>query len=130
MAGTVRTFFKAHPLKNLIKTIKIVSGALLAIFLIFFALDMLFPFPPDSPARPYSVVIAGKDGAPLRTFADENGIWRYPVKAKDVSPLYLQALLGYEDRWFYRHPGVNPFSLFRAVWQAIVYERFVSGAPR
>ena len=124
MAETVRTFFKAHPW---IKTIKIASGALLAIVLTFVALDMLFPFPPDSPARPFSVVIAGRDGAPLRTFADEKGIWRYPVDAKDVSPLYLEALLGYEDRWFYRHPGVNPFSLFRAVWQAIVYERFVSG---
>ena len=32
----------------------------------------------------------------------------------EVSPLYLQALMTYEDRWFRRHPGVNPVALLRA----------------
>jgi penicillin-binding protein 1C len=63
----------------------------------------------------------------LRAFADDNGIWRYPVAPKQVSPLYLQALLNYEDRWFWTHPGVNPFALARAVGQLIWYQRPVSG---
>jgi penicillin-binding protein 1C len=33
----------------------------------------------------------------------------------EALPLKLQqATLRYEDRWFYRHPGVNPFALVRA----------------
>lgn len=39
---------------------------------------------------------------------------RYP---SDVSPEYLQALIAYEDRWFYQHPGVNPIAILRAAWQ-------------
>src|SRR5690606_26096712 len=42
-------------------------------------------------------------------------------------PLYLQALLNYEDRWFRRHPGVNPFALLRAAGQWGSGGRIVSG---
>ena len=44
-----------------------------------------------------------------------------------MSPLYLKALLGYEDRWFYRHPGVNPYALARGVAGGLVHGRIVSG---
>src|SRR6202007_3077944 len=63
----------------------------------------------------------------LRAFADDSGIWRYPVTPEQVSPLYLEALLNYEDRWFYRHPGVNPFALARGAWQMVRYRKPVSG---
>jgi len=38
-------------------------------------------------------------------------MWRYPVSPAEVSPYCLEALLTYEDRWFYRHPGGNPLAL-------------------
>lgn len=38
----------------------------------------------------------------------------------EALPLELQqATLRYEDRWFYRHPGVNPFALVRAAWSSV-----------
>ncbi|WP_157817984.1 penicillin-binding protein 1C [Candidatus Thiodictyon syntrophicum] len=38
----------------------------------------------------------------------------------EALPLELQqATLRYEDRWFYRHPGVNPFALVRAAWGSV-----------
>ena len=73
------------------------------------------------------MLVVARDGTPLRAFADHEGIWRYPVKPEDVSPLYLQALLNYEDRWFWRHPGVNPFALLRASWQWMRHGTIVSG---
>src|SRR5262252_527787 len=86
----------------------------------FAILDALLPLPlPD--ANTGATVVLARDGTPLRAFADGNGIWRYPVTPEQVSPLYLDALLNYEDRWFYRHPGVNPLALARAVWQMIRY---------
>src|SRR5690606_31984972 len=36
-------------------------------------------------------------------------------------------LLAYEDRWFWRHPGVNPVALLRAAWQMAGSRRIVSG---
>jgi penicillin-binding protein 1C len=44
-----------------------------------------------------------------------------------VSPRYVEALLGYEDRFFRWHPGVNPFALARAAWQWVTHGRIVSG---
>ncbi|MEG3049259.1 MAG: penicillin-binding protein 1C, partial [Thermomonas sp.] len=89
-------------------------------------LDLLFPLPLPS-GRDTSVVVAARDGSPLRAFADTQGIWRYPTVPEQVSPLYVQALLGYEDRWFWKHPGVNPVALLRAGAQALGNRRIVSG---
>jgi len=72
-------------------------------------------------------VVSDNEGRPLRAFANEQGIWRYSVTAKDVSPYYLQALFNYEDRYFYQHGGVNPLAMIRAIAQAIYYGRAVSG---
>ncbi|QJI16659.1 peptidoglycan glycosyltransferase PbpC [Pseudomonas sp. ADAK22] len=81
------------------------------------------PLPKDDLAR----VVLAEDGTPLWRFADANGVWRYPVQTREVSPYYLDALLTYEDRWFYEHPGVNPLALLRATWQNLTGARVVSG---
>ncbi len=81
------------------------------------------PLPKDDLAR----VVLAEDGTPLWRFADANGVWRYPVQTREVSPYYLDALLTYEDRWFYEHPGVNPLALVRATWQNLTGARVVSG---
>ncbi|HEY0179547.1 MAG TPA: transglycosylase domain-containing protein, partial [Dokdonella sp.] len=89
-------------------------------------LDRLFPLPlPDASGG--STVVLARDGTPLRAFPDADGVWRYPTRIEDVSPLYVQALLTYEDRWFWRHPGVNPLALARASGQWLVQRRLVSG---
>ncbi|PFG59867.1 penicillin-binding protein 1C [Pseudomonas poae] len=81
------------------------------------------PLPRDDLAR----VVLAEDGTPLWRFADANGVWRYPVQTSEVSPYYLDALLTYEDRWFYQHLGVNPLALVRATWQNLTGARVVSG---
>ena len=81
------------------------------------------PLPKDDMAR----VVLAQDGTPLWRFADHNGVWRYPIRIEQVSPYYLEALLGYEDRWFYQHPGINPLSIARAAWQNLSGGRVVSG---
>ncbi|HLM53344.1 MAG TPA: penicillin-binding protein 1C [Pseudoxanthomonas sp.] len=97
-----------------------------AVLLCLLALDFLFP-PPLPKARDTSTLVVALDGTPLRAFPDREGVWRYPASIDSVSPLYLQALLTYEDRWFWRHPGVNPWALGRAGLQWIGGGRIVSG---
>lgn len=105
---------------------KFIAIALLVLIAAAVILDRLFPPPlPDAASR--STVVLARDGTPLRAFADRNGIWRYPVGVDEVSPLYVEALLGYEDRWFWRHPGFNPVSLLRAAAQFVRHGRIVSG---
>ncbi len=89
-------------------------------------LDLACPLPLPR-ARDTSTLVVARDGTPLRAFADAQGVWRYPATPESVSPRYLEALLGYEDRWFWRHPGVNPWALLRAGTQWVGARRIVSG---
>ena len=89
-------------------------------------LDLAFPLPLPK-GGDASTLVTARDGSPLRAFADRNGVWRYPTTPGEVSPLYVQALLGYEDRWFWRHPGINPVALLRAGVQLAGSRRIVSG---
>ncbi|WDU61694.1 peptidoglycan glycosyltransferase PbpC [Pseudomonas poae] len=100
------------------------ASLLLVIALLWLA-DRLWPLP--LPKDDLARVVLAEDGTPLWRFADANGVWRYPVQTSEVSPYYLDALLTYEDRWFYQHPGVNPLALARATWQNLTGARVVSG---
>ncbi|NUS38765.1 MAG: penicillin-binding protein 1C [Lysobacter sp.] len=100
--------------------------ALLILATVAMLADLAFPLPlPD--AHDGGALVVAADGTPLRAFPDGEGIWRYPARIDEVSPLYLQALLGYEDRWFWRHPGINPLALLRAGGQWLRNGHVVSG---
>lgn len=104
------------------------AGFGIVIWLLFLALDAAFPLRlPEQQGRDFAQLVTDAQGRPLRAFPDATGVWRYPVSPEDVSPLYLAALLTYEDRWFHAHPGVNPLALLRALGQRIRYGRTVSG---
>ena len=106
----------------------IVIFVFLTIVIVVFVLSGLdWIYPLNLKEKTWSTLITAKDGTPLRAFADKNGVWRYPIDLTEVSPLYLQALLTYEDRWFYYHPGINPFSIIRAGFQNVSAGRIVSG---
>ena len=94
--------------------------------LLLLALDRIFP-PPLPGAESFATVVVAADGTPLRAFPDAEGIWRHRVTAGEVSPEYLTALIEYEDRWFWWHPGVNPLALMRATGQWLGHGRVVSG---
>jgi len=88
-------------------------------------LDRLDPLPLQQ-LQPARVVVAA-DGTPLWRFADRQGIWRYPVTPDEVAPAYIEALLTYEDRWFWQHPGINPLAVLRAIGQNLMQHAVVSG---
>ncbi len=100
-------------------------GAVLSVVALLWLADRIWPLP--LPHDDLARVVLAEDGTPLWRFADADGVWRYPVQTSEVSPYYLDALLTYEDRWFYQHPGVNPLALVRATWQNLAGERVVSG---
>jgi len=100
-------------------------GALIALIPIFLLiLDHCYPI---NAQRSYSTVVLASQGEVLRAFSNEQQQWRYPIENKDVPKHYLELLLGYEDRWFYWHIGVNPLAIIRAAWQNWQAGRVVSG---
>ena len=89
-------------------------------------LDRVFP-PDQSRYREASLEILARDGEPLRVFTTRDGMLRLATLPDDVDPRYLNLLLQVEDRHFWRHPGVDPLALARAVWQLTRHGHVVSG---
>ena len=81
--------------------------------------------PPLSPDT--SVEVLAADGRLLRAFTVGDGRWRLATAPDQVDPGYLAMLIAYEDRRFYRHAGVDPWALARALGQAVANGRVVSG---
>jgi len=104
----------------------IVTAVVLAILLLTIILTPLpHPLFPDR----YSTVVTDKNGHIMRVYLNPDQQWLLPPAPDMPVPKKLeQALLTAEDRWFYRHPGINPFSVVRAAWQDIRAGRIVSGA--
>ncbi len=109
------------------RTLRRLAMAILMFAGIMGGLDYRYPMVLPQASQLYARVVTDSEGRPLRTFADAQGVWRYPVQRKDVSPLYIEALLTYEDQWFWHHCGVNPVALLRAAWQAVRHGRVISG---
>ncbi|WP_273499896.1 penicillin-binding protein 1C [Paracoccus sphaerophysae] len=72
--------------------------------------------------------VLARDGSLLRAFPVENGLWRLAPPAQGVDPGFLRMLVGWEDRRFADHDGIDPRAIARAGWQALRHGRVVSGA--
>ena len=101
--------------------------ALAAILALALLADQIWPPPLPGRSAPLAQVVLASDGTPLRAFPDRTHVWRHPLPLEDVSPRYVDALIEYEDRLYWWHPGVNPWSLLRAAGQWLQHGRIISG---
>ena len=67
-----------------------------------------------------SCAVVDRDGKLLRLGLTGDEKYRVWVPLESVPDVLRQATLHYEDRWFYRHPGVNPIALVKAAWRSFV----------
>ena len=108
--------------------IKVSLLFLLLLSIIAVVLDRVFPLKqPFAPNGQFATTVLDSSGRPLRAFADSQGVWRHRVSLAQVSNLYIQALLNYEDRYFYYHFGINPMAILRAIWLNLTHGRMISG---
>src|SRR5215210_8051678 len=77
-------------------------------FLIWFLLNLLFPFPWETLNRPPATVVTDHPGEPLRFFLPTDHRWRFPVRLAELPPELPEALVASEDQRFRRHLGVDP----------------------
>ncbi|SMF47247.1 penicillin-binding protein 1C [Alteromonadaceae bacterium Bs31] len=107
-----------------IKTAFIFAGLVLSALLI---IDRVLPLSLPSQSDLFARVVVDRDGRPLRAFPDSKGVWRYAVELEEISPLYLDSLLTYEDRRFWYHLGLDPLAIFRAAFSNLKNGKVVSG---
>lgn len=76
-----------------------------------------------------SFAVTDRDGRLLRLSLTGDEQYRLWVPLENMPPTLVEATLHYEDRWFYRHPGVNPQALARAAWAtAVRRDRRIGGS--
>src|SRR5881394_1115186 len=97
-------------------------------FLLFSALDAVFPFPIEHLHRAAAIVVFDRNAQPMRIVLPPDQKVRIPITLDELPPEFLRAVVASEDRWFFRHPGVNPIAVARAMWMNVRARRRVSGA--
>ena len=99
----------------------LIPAVALLLFLLFYR-SVPRPLFPEN----YSPVLESSDGQLLGARIAADGQWRFP-SPDSVPARFTTCLLTFEDRHFYRHPGINPVSLVRAMILNIRKGRIVSG---
>ncbi len=98
------------------------TGALL---ITFFFLNLLFPLPDQIE---YSTIITDNKGDLVHAYLTRDEKWRMQTELGEVSSLLKKTIVQKEDRYFYRHPGVNPLALAKAFVKNIFRMKRTSGA--
>jgi penicillin-binding protein 1C len=107
------------------RTINLKFRYLLAALMLFL-LVWFFSLPRNLFPDPTSTVIEDRSGDLLGARIAADGQWRFPP-LEVVPERFEEALIAFEDRYFYLHPGVNPLAVVRALVQNIRAGRRVSG---
>jgi penicillin-binding protein 1C len=100
---------------------------LAAVWLVFGTAKHL-PKPALSDFYPKSTAIYARHGELLRLTLASDGQFRLWTPLADIPDHARAAALLYEDRWFYRHPGLNPWALARAAWTTLTHGRRQGGS--
>ena len=95
-----------------------------ALGLIIFALSMFWPVD-ITKYKQQSPTMYDQNGELIHIERNKFDCWMLEIE--DIDPHFKDLLLNFEDSSFYFHPGVNPFSIIRAMWQAICNGRIISG---
>jgi penicillin-binding protein 1C len=98
---------------------------ILVIILIFFGL-FWFSIPSPLFSDPTSTLVTGYSGELLDAAIAKDGQYRFP-KSDSIPNKFAKCIIAFEDKHFYKHPGVNPFAICRALYQNIKKGKIVSG---
>ena len=75
---------------------------------------------------PTCYIIEDKDGYLLNATIAADGQWRFPYN-KNVPQKFIDCITTFEDRRFFKHPGVDPAAIGRAVVKNIKNKGVVQG---
>ncbi|RXG33081.1 penicillin-binding protein 1C [Leeuwenhoekiella marinoflava] len=95
---------------HFIKRYKFVVGGLLILVLLW-----LFCLPKPLFKDPTATVVVSEEGKLLGARIAADGQWRFPV-VDSVPYRFKSCILEFEDAYFYKHPGLNPVAMSKALW--------------
>ena len=107
--------------KRLFKYRKVILVALLVLGVAYY-----FCLPKTLFEEPYATVLNSRDGRLLSARIAHDGQWRFPEETS-LPEKYTTAVVTFEDKNFYWHPGVDPLAFGRAMMQNLRAGHIVSG---
>ncbi len=110
---------------KLIRFFKVFLITAATLLLLFFLLNFFFPLPDKIE---YSTIVLDNKGEVIHAFLTRDQKWRMKTELKEISPTLKKSLLYKEDKYFYRHFGINPFAMLRAAVMNTLHLKRTSGA--
>lgn len=96
-----------------LKRNKIKSSVIFILFIVYY-----FSLPNELFKDPTATVITSTNNELLGAKIADDGQWRFP-ETDSVPKKFKTCLLLFEDEYFYKHPGFNPVSIFKALKENI-----------
>ncbi len=98
--------------------------------ILFISFGLMICFWLSLPSRfflsPTSYVIEDRDGNLLNATIASDGQWRFPYN-KNVPSKFIDCITTFEDRRFFKHPGIDPVAIIRAITKNIKNKGVVQG---
>ena len=111
--------------KKIFRLLKHSLIGLSLLFIVFLLLNWIFPLPDKIE---YSTVITDNKGEVINAYLTRDEKWRMKTELEEISPLLRKTIVAKEDKYFYSHPGVNPFAIARAFFKNMLRMKRTSGA--
>ncbi len=93
--------------------------------MLFVLMNRLFPLPDNIE---YSTIMLDSKGEVIHAFLTRDQQWRMKTELGEISPTLKKTLIYKEDKFFYYHPGINPFAIGRAAAMNTLHLKRTSGA--
>src|SRR5256714_3025357 len=88
---------------------------------------LLLPKPPLLDGISFSQCVRDRNGKLLRVTLSADQKFRIWTPLEKISPDLIDATLRYEDKYYARHPGVNPIALARGATDLLRFHRATTG---
>ena len=108
--------------------VKIILASLITVLIIGGGVWQLTKLPAPLFPDDYSTVVVDETGEQLRVFLNSQEQWIFPPQDKELPAKLITAVTQFEDKRFYKHWGVDPLAVGRALVQDLRAGKIVSGA--
>src|SRR5581483_3876837 len=129
-AGDLRAHGRDELRDRAVKTLRVLLNVVMIPVCWLLARAAITPLPEELRAREYeeSITFVDRNGAVLREVRASDATRARWVPLEEAGPWVPAAIVAAEDARFDRHLGVDPIAVVRAIGQAVVHRRIVSGA--
>src|SRR5436305_6083999 len=106
--------------RTILRPLLLISAFLVAVWL-------ALPKPPLLDGISFSQCVRDRSGKLLRVTLSADQKFRIWTPLEEISPDLIDATLRYEDKYYARHPGVNPIALARGAADLLRFHRATTG---